>query len=229
MKTLGLIGGLTVQSTAVYYQKLHEAVRARTGDDKTSELLLWSFDYEKVLPLYLHNKPGYIEAIGQAGLRLKAGGADGLMILSNSAHMGADNLAQVTGLPVIHILDALADALKKQSLTRPLVIGTDFVMEGDYYLPGLKNRVDINPLVPSPEDCKTLNDILFSELAYGNVHGASRQIYLDVIDKAAEQGADSVILGCTEHCLLLDQSHHKLPMLDSTVLHIDRAVEFQLG
>ena len=151
------------------------------------------------------------------------------MILSNSAHMGADNLASVTGLPVIHILDALADSLKAQGLNRPLVIGTDFVMEGDYYLPGLKARVDIDPLVPDPKDCKILNDILFAELAYGNVRGSSRQTYLDVINKAAEKGADSVILGCTEHCLLLNQSHHTLPMLDSTALHIDRAVEFQLS
>lgn len=229
MKTLGLIGGLTVQSTAVYYQNLHAAMRARTEDDKTSELLLWSFDYEAVLPLYLHNKPGYIEAIGEAGRRLKAAGADGLMILSNSAHMGAENLADVTGLPVIHILDALASALKTQGLSRPLVLGTDFVMEGDYYLPGLGARVDVNPIVPSREDCKTLNDILFAELAYGNVQDASRNAYLDVINKAEKQGADSVILGCTEHCLLLDQSHHSLPMLDSTALHIEAAIDFQLA
>ncbi len=228
MKTLGLIGGLTVQSTAVYYQKLHKAMRARTGDDKTSELLLWSFDYESVLPLYLHNKPGYIEAVGKAGLRLKAAGADGLMILSNSAHMGAENLASVTGLPVIHILDAVAAALKSQNLSKPLVLGTDFVMEGDYYLPGLKTRVDVSPIVPSREDCKALDDILFAELAYGNIREDSRKVYLDVIQKAELQGADSIILGCTEHCLLLDQSHHHLPMLDSTALHIEAAIDFQL-
>lgn len=229
MKTLGLIGGLTVQSTGIYYKKLHEAVRARTGDDKTSKLLMWSFDYEQVLPLYLHNKPGYIDAVGNAGLKLKAGGVDGLMILSNSAHMGADNLAKVTGLPVIHILDGLADGFRKLKAKRPLVLGTDFVMEGDYYLPGLKSRIDVEPMVPSSVDCKTLNDILFSELAYGNVKDSSRKIYLDVIDKSQEQGADSVVLGCTEHCMLLDQSHHNLPMLDSTALHIEKAVDFQLG
>lgn len=229
MKTLGLIGGLTVQSTAVYYQKLHEAVRAKTGDDKTSELLLWSFNYEDVLPLYLHNKPGYIKAVGEAGQRLKKAGADGLMILSNSAHMGAENLASVTDLPVIHILDAIAKNMRERNLKRPLIIGTDFVMEGDYYLPGLKDRVPVDPIVPSSEDVKTLDKILFTELAYGEVKDTSRQFYLDVINKAAEQGADSVILGCTEHCLLLDQSHHSLPMLDSTTLHIDAAVDFQLS
>jgi aspartate racemase len=217
VKTLGLIGGLTVQSTAVYYQKLHDAMRAKTGDDKTSELLMWSFNYEDVLPLYLHNKPGYIEAVADAGLRLRSAGADGLMILSNSAHMGAKNLADVTGLPVIHILDAIAAEIKMRNLKRPLVIGTDFVMEGDYYLPGLKSRVPVDPIVPSPEDVKTLDKILFTELAYGNV-----------IDKAEKRGADSVILGCTEHCMLLDQSHHNLPMLDSTALHIKAAVDFQL-
>ena len=228
MKTLGLIGGLTVQSTAVYYQKLHDAMRAKTGDDKTSELLMWSFNYEDVLPLYLHNKPGYIEAVADAGLRLRSAGADGLMILSNSAHMGAKNLADVTGLPVIHILDAIAAEIKMRNLKRPLVIGTDFVMEGDYYLPGLKSRVPVDPIVPSPEDVKTLDKILFTELAYGNVKDTSRRFYIDVIDKAEKRGADSVILGCTEHCMLLDQSHHNLPMLDSTALHIKAAVDFQL-
>ena len=229
MKTLGLIGGLTVQSTTVYYQKLHEAVRAKTQDDKTSELLLWSFNYEDVLPLYLHNKPGYIQAVGEAGLKLRTGGADGLMILSNSAHMGAENLADVTQLPVIHILDAIAREIETRHLKRPLIIGTDFVMEGDYYLPGLKNRVAIEPLVPSSEDVKLLDNILFSELAYGHVKDSSRRTYLDVIDKAVKAGADSVVLGCTEHCLLLNQSHHSLPMLDSTALHIDAAVDFQLS
>lgn len=228
MKTLGLIGGLTVQSTAVYYEKLHEQMRARTGDDKTSQLLLWSFDYETVLPYFLHDKPGYIRVIGEAGERLKAAGADALMILSNSAHMGAQNLQEITNLPVIHILDSIADELRKQNFKRPLVLGTDFVMEGDYYLAGLKERVDVSPLVPSKEDCQKLNEILFDELAYGVVSEQSRQFYVDVIDKALAQGADSVLLGCTEHCLLLQQKHHQLPMLDSTFLHINSAIEFQL-
>jgi aspartate racemase len=101
-------------------------------------------------------------------------------------------------------------------------------MEGDYYLPGLKSRVPVDPIVPSPEDVKTLDKILFTELAYGNVKDTSRRFYIDVIDKAEKRGADSVILGCTEHCMLLDQSHHNLPMLDSTALHIKAAVDFQL-
>lgn len=229
MKTLGLIGGLTSESTGIYYRLLNQEVRGRSEGDSTSELLLWSFDYAHALPLYLHNKPGYIEAVGDAGVRLKKAGAEGLMILSNSAHMGAENLAQVTDLPVIHILDALADAIKDSEVKRPLVLGTDFVMEGDFYLPNLIKRVEVEPIVPSPDDCKIANDILFNELAYGNVRDESRQIYINIIDKAEAQGADSVILGCTEHCMLLDQSHNKLPIFDSTKLHTKAAVDFQLG
>ncbi len=229
MKTLGLIGGLTSESTAIYYRLLNQEVRKRSEDDSTSEILLWSFDYAQALPLYLNNKPGYIEAVGEVGVRLKKAGADALMILSNSAHMGAENLVKVTDLPVIHILDALAAAMKDSGVKRPLVLGTDFVMEGNFYLPNLKKRVDIDPIIPSPIDCKIANDILFNELAFGTVREESRQIYIDIIDKAKAQGADSVILGCTEHCMLLNQSHHALPVFDSTQLHTQAAVDFQLG
>lgn len=220
---------MTSESTGIYYRLLNQAVRERSEGDATSQLLLWSFDYAHALPLYLHDKPGYIAAVGDAGVRLKKAGADALMILSNSAHMGAENLAKVTDLPVIHILDALAGALKESGVKKPLVLGTDFVMEGPFYLPNLKARVDLDPIVPSPEDCKIANDILFSELAYGNVRDASRDIYIDIINKAEAKGADSVILGCTEHCMLVDQSHHHLPVFDSTHLHVKAAVDFQLG
>lgn len=229
MKTLGLIGGLTCESTAVYYDLLHKEVRARLGGDNSSQLLLWSFDYAVALPLFLHDKPGYIEAITDAGLMLKSAGVAGLMICSNSAHMGAEQLASETRLPVIHILDAVADAMRKKSVSRPLVLGTTFVMEDDFYIPNLCNRIDIDPLVPDTDDRKRANDILFGELAYGNIEPDSKKFYLDMINKAADDGADCVVLGCTEHCMLLNQADHELPMFDSTALHVKAAVDFQLS
>ena len=229
MKTIGLIGGLTCESTGVYYELLNKEVRARLGDDFSSQLLLWSFDYSVALPLYLENKPGYIEAITDAGLMLKSAGAAGLMILSNSAHMGAENLAKESRLPVIHILDAIAAEINAKALKRPLVLGTTFVMGGDFYIPNLRDRVAVDLIAPNQDDQNKLNDILFSEAAYGAVKPDSKRFYLDVLDKAANAGADSVILGCTEHCMFLSQDDHPLPMLDSTALHVKAAVDFQLG
>lgn len=229
MKTLGLIGGLTCESTAVYYDLLHKEVRKRLGPDNSSQLLLWSFDYAKALPLFLHDKPGYIDAIVGAGETLKKAGVEALMICSNSAHMGASKLAEQTGLPVIHILDAIANAMRETGVSRPLVLGTSFVMEGEFYIPGLAERLVIEPHVPNQVDRKHANAILFDELAYGEINPSSKQFYLDMIDKAAADGADSVVLGCTEHCLLLGEDDHILPMFDSTALHVKAAVDFQLG
>ena len=178
MKTIGLIGGLTFESTAVYYRLLNDLVRAAAGGGHSSQLLIWSFDYAAALPLYLDDKPGYKDAVSEAGLRLKRAGAEALMICSNSAHMGAEQLAETTGLPVIHILDALAEAIRAEGVRRPLVLGTDFVMEGDFYLPSLKDRVDIDPIVPNAEGRKRANDILFEELAFGKVRPESRAVYL---------------------------------------------------
>ncbi len=229
MKTLGLIGGLTCESTAVYYDLLHKEVRARLGPDNSSQLLMWSFDYAQALPLFLHDKPGYIDAITAAGKRLKLAGAEALMICSNSAHMVASKLAQATDLPVIHILDVIANAMRVAGVGKPLVLGTSFVMEGDFYIPGLDERLAIEPHVPSRADRDRANAILFEELAYGNINATSKQFYLEMIDKAAADGADGVVLGCTEHCLLLSQEDHNLPMLDSTALHVKAAVDFQLS
>lgn len=229
MKKLGLIGGLTPESTAVYYRLLNETIKTRLGTHYSSEMLLSSFNLNDVMPLFLHNKPGYITAITKAGEHLAAGGVNALMILSNSAHMAAENVAKVTGLPVIHILDALAKSINASEVKRPLLLGTDFVMQGDFYRPYLQDRINAEIIIPSHEDCKAANDILFSELANGEIRDESRQTYLDIINKAEAEGADSVILGCTEHCLLLDQSHHHLPFFDSTHIHAEAAVDFQLA
>jgi len=229
MNTLGLIGGLTSESTAVYYELLNKEVKARLGAQYSSQLLLWSFNLSAVLPLYLDDKPAYIDAITEAGEMLKSNGVAALMICSNSAHMAAEQLAERTQLPVLHILDALAVALEHKEIKRPLVLGTDFVMEEDFYIPNLCKRVDIDPLIPNADDRKVLNDILFTELISGTINPESRKRYLRVIEKAESEGADGVILGCTEHCLLLNQSHHHLPMLDSTSLHVKAAINFQLS
>ncbi len=229
MKMIGLIGGLTPESTAVYYRVLNQLVRDRLGPGTSSKIMLSSFNLADVMPLYLNAKPKFIDAIADAGQRLKKAGADGLMILSNTAHMGAQNLSDATGMPVIHILDALAATINSARAKQPLLLGTDFVMEGDYYRGHLDRLLDGKTLVPNRDDCKIANDILFSELANGVFSDASRQVYLGIIDKAEAAGADSVILGCTEHCLLLNQSHHRLPIFDSTHIHANAAVDFQLG
>ena len=227
MKLLGLIGGVSPESTAIYYRLLNDAARARLGGDHSQRMIISSFDFSVMHDLYRDaDWGGYIKAIVEAGERLKAASVDALMICSNTSGMATADLRAATGLPVIDLIDALATALKAADVKQPLLLGTPFTMEGDFYRPALMERHGQETLIPGPEDRETISRVILDELVNGVVRDASRHAYLDIIDRGRSADADGVILGCTEICMLISQSDLDLPVFDTTAIHAAAASAF---
>ncbi len=228
MKTLGLIGGVSPQSTEIYYRLLNEAARDRLGPAHSSKLILWSFDFDAIDRAYsARDWERYRGLVVEAGLALKRAGVDALMICSNTTHLAAQAVREAAGLAVIHVIDALAERIEASGARRPLLFGTPFVMEGDFYRNDLKSRFGIDTIVPQAADREEIRRIIFDELVQGIVSDHSRARLVAMINKA--KGADSVILGCTELSLILSQSDSALPVFDTTAIHAEAASRFQLG
>jgi len=227
MKLLGLIGGVSPESTELYYQLLNTAARDRLGGTHSAKLIISSFDFaEMVAPYEVQDWPRFISNAVDAAKRLKGAGVDGLMICSNTTHISADAVRAATGLPLIHLLDVLATALKEQASKKPLLLGTPETMNGDFYRPYLKNNHNIDCVVPNNSDQREVDRIIFEELCNGKVTDPSRAAYLDIIERAQNDGADGVILGCTEIALLIEQQHTNMPVFDTTRLHAAAASRF---
>lgn len=228
MKRIGLIGGVSPESTEIYVRLLNNRARARLGGEHSLSFIVWHLDYGTMMTHYRKSDwPRYIDEVVKAGEGLKRAGAAALMIGSNTSHLTADALAEATGLPVIHVIDALSAAMKKAGVRRPLLLGTPVVMSGDFYRPALAKRYDGDPVIPSPDEQRAIGRIIFDELCLGVVKDASRRELQRVI--AAHSDADAVILGCTELCLILSQDDCALPVFDTTAIHADAGLAFAFG
>lgn len=227
MKLLGLIGGVSPESTAIYYRLLNQAARARLGGTHTARLLVWSFDFHVIDAAYLAADWKLYEAlVVGAAKSLKAAGVDALMICSNTTHLAAESVKRATGLPLIHLIDALAAEIVRRAVKKPLLLGTPFVMGDGFYREELKSRFGVDTLVPGAEDCGEVKRIIFEELVRGEVKEASRARLMGMIDKARGEGAGGVILGCTELSLILSQDDLDLPVFDTTQIHAAAASAF---
>jgi aspartate racemase len=230
MKLMGLIGGISPESTAIYYRLLNDGARARLGGSHSARLLVWSFDFQLLDSAYADaDWRRYRALLAAAGEALKRAGADGLMICSNTSHLAADAVREATGLPLVHVIDALAAAIRARGAARPLLLGTPFVMEGDFYRAELESRYGLATLTPDAAGRREVGRIIFEELVRGEVSAASRARLLTLIDTARGEGADSVILGCTELSMILSQQDTDLAVFDTTALHAEAALDFMLG
>ena len=230
MKTLGLLGGMSWESTLVYYQLLNRGVRERLGGQHSARLLLWSFDFAPIVRL--QEAGAWEEAEGllvDAARRLQAAGADALLICANTMHLMADQVAAAVDVPLIHIADVTAAAVRAVGASRPLLLATRYTMEQAFYRDRLA-RGGVTALIPPEPDRVRLQAIIYDELIQGVVSPGSKAVMLRMIaDQRAVSGADAVILGCTELDLLLGQDDVELPVLDTTALHAEAAVRFALG
>jgi aspartate racemase len=228
LRRLGLIGGVSPESTALYIRLLNEGVRAHLGGEHSAAFVLWHVDYGVMIAHYRAERWGaFTDEVVNAGLSLVAAGADALMITSNTTHVAADALSEATGARVIHLLDALAASLIARGARRPLLLGTPPVMAGSFYRAALKKRFDGDVLVPAPADQREVERIILDELCRGVVTDASRARLLDIV--AATDAADGVILGCTELPLILSQADWPRPVFDTTALHAAAGVQFAFG
>lgn len=226
MKSIGLIGGMSFESTAVYYRLINETVRARRGGLASADILLHSVNFAEIVEMQKAGRWNLAtKVLADSARRLEAAGASCVLICTNTMHLIADEVAGAVRIPLIHIIDETAAALRAQGLRRPLLLATRYTMEHGFYTDRMKT-LGIDVMVPDSEDRTAMHDIIFSELCAGSVRDDSRDRALAMIGKAKAVGADSVILGCTEICLLLDPETLPLPCIDSTTVHARAAVDF---
>jgi aspartate racemase len=222
MRCLGLLGGMSWESTAIYYRLLNEGVRARLGGLHSAPLLLWQTDFASIAERQASGDwKGLGEQLGDAGRRLVQAGAEALMICTNTMHLLCAEIEQAAGASVLHIADATGQALRKKNCRRPALLGTRFTMEGDFYTGRLRDKFGIEAMTPGEAARATVHRIIYEELCRGEVREESRVQYRDIIETMRGDGADSVILGCTEIAMLIGASDTELPVFDTTAIHAE--------
>jgi aspartate racemase len=229
MRTIGLLGGMSCESTAIYYRFINEGVRQRLGGLHSAKILLHSFDFAEIQAL--QNPAGWAQAaemLASAAAHLQQAGADCLLICANLMHRVEPEVAAAVDIPVLHIADVTGAALKRHDAARPLLLATRPVMEEPFYKARLEEGFGLDVLVPDENDRAAIHAIVFDELVRGIITERAKATYLSVIARAQKAGADSVIFGCTEIGLLLAQEDLPLPIFDTAVLHAQAAVDFAL-
>ena len=230
MKTLGLIGGMSWESTTLYYQFLNRLARERLGGQHSASLVLVSVDFA---PIARMQSAGLWDELTSemvdAARRLERAGAEAVVICANTMHRMADDVAASIGVPLIHVAEATAAAIKADGLRRPLLLATRFTMEQPFYRDRLR-RHGVEALIPSEPDRARLHAIIFDELVQGRFKLASKDAMVAMVESAVRgEGVDGVILGCTEFGLLVKQEDLPIPMFDTAELHAKAAMDFALG
>lgn len=230
MKTIGLIGGMSWESTLVYYRLLNEGVRTRRGGLHSAPVLLHSLDFESVVRLQKAGRWDEAGALlGAAGAGLARAGADCVLICTNTMHLVSEPVARAAGVPLIDIIAETGRAIAAAGRRHPLLLATRYTMEHGFYARRMRDSAGIDVMVPGAEDRGLVHSIIFDELCQGVVREASRARLMAAIARGVAAGADSVILGCTEICLLLDPDALPVPGFDSTAIHARAALDFALG
>lgn len=229
MKTIGLIGGMSFESSAVYYRQINEAVRARLGGLASAEVIMHSVNFEEIVAMQKASRwDQAADRLARAAEGLERAGADCILICTNTMHLIADEVASRVSIPLINIIDVTATSLAASGARRPLLLATRYTMEQGFYAERMRKR-GIEIMVPDADDRTATHNIIFDELCAGSVRDCSRETLLGIIEKARTAGADSVILGCTEICMILDPAALSLPGFDSTTIHAEGAVDFALS
>lgn len=228
MKTIGLIGGMSWESTVPYYQIINEEVKQKLGGLHSAKIILYSVEFDEIEKCQSSGnweKSG--EILGHAAQGLEAAGADFILICTNTMHKVAPQIASMIYVPIVHIADATADALQEKHIGRVGLLGTKYTMTQDFYKQKLIDR-GIEVVIPDAEDIETVNEIIFHELCVGKVLDESRVRFQEIIKRLQEKGAEGVILGCTEIGLLIHQPDSVLPVFDTTLIHAKKAAEIAL-
>lgn len=229
MKTIGLIGGMSWESTAHYYTELNLGIKKALGGLHSARILLYSVDFSPVEKL--QNK-GDWESLGNimadAARRLEKGGADFLLICTNTMHKLADTVEHAVNIPLLHIADATARVLVHDKIKKTGLLGTAYTMEQSFYKDRLSKKFDLDIIVPDEKDRKSVHRIIYKELCLGKITAQSQKAYIDIANRLARKGARAIILGCTEIGMLLKQEDIDIPLYDTTELHAKKAVEWAL-
>ena len=226
MKTIGLLGGITCESSLVYYRLINQMTRARLGGHHSAKSVMVSVDFADIQPLTERGDwQGVLKILLRAARGIEAGGADLLVLCANTAHKLAGEIGRGVGIPIVHIVDATAAEIRKAGFARVGLLGTRFTMEEEFFSGRLRADFGIEALVPGPEERERVHRIIIDELALGIIRPESRQAVGQVMAGLAAAGAQAVILGCTELPLLINAEQSALPLFDTTTIHARAAVE----
>lgn len=229
-KVIGLIGGLSWESSAEYYRILNEAVRGRLGGLHSARILMWSFDFAEIEALqHVGHWDEATQLMIDAARRLERGGADFVLIASNTMHRMAADVQAAIDIPLQHIADPTAERIQAAGVTRVGLLGTAFTMEQDFYKGRLASEHGLEVLVPDEADRAAVHRIIYEELVQGRVEPSSRETYRAVMGRLVERGAEAIILGCTEIMLLVGAEDSTVPLYDTTTIHAEAAVERALA
>lgn len=230
MKTLGLLGGMTWHSTVDYYRLINEGVQKRLGGSHSAQLLLLSIDFVPVEELQERGDwAGMGRMMGAWARQLEEAGAEGLVICTNTMHRLAVDVGKAIHIPLLHIADATAGAIKTAGLGTVGLLGTRYTMELDFYRGRLEKEHGLKVLIPDEPGRTTVHDVIYKELTYGTIRDESRAAYVAIIRDLIRRGAQGVILGCTEIPMLIKPQDSPIPVFDTTALHAEAAVDFALS
>lgn len=228
MKTIGLLGGMSWESTVHYYQIINEEVQNELGGLHSAKIVLYSVEFAEIEQYQSSGQWARCgEILGKAAKSLETAGADFILICTNTIHKVAPQIASAIQIPMIHIADATADELEKYGIRRVGLLGTKYTMTQDFYKDRLADR-GIEVLIPDAANVDVINTVIFEELCVGKINEASRKRFQSIIEKLKDAGAEGVILGCTELGLLLRQSNVSIPLFDTTGIHAKKAVQIAL-
>ncbi len=229
MKTIGLLGGMSWESSVAYYRAINEGVKKSLGGLHSAKIAMYSVDFEPIEKLqHAGDWDGTAKILIDAAKNIESAGADFLLICTNTMHKVASQIEEALDIPLLHIADATAEVLVQNSIKTVGLLGTSFTMEQDFYRGRLSDKYGLNVQVPNQEDRKIVHDIIYQELCLGELHPKSKAEYIRIIDTLAHQGAEGVILGCTEIGMLVKQCDTKVKLFDTTAIHAQKAVEFAI-
>ena len=229
MRTIGLIGGMSWESSLEYYRIINEEVKKQVGGLHSAKSLMYSVDFAEIEQLQ-HNGEWdkATQLMVDAAKNLEKGGADFVIICTNTMHKMAKAVEEAISIPLLHIADPTAQAIKTQNLTKVALLGTKYTMEQDFYKGRLIDNFGLDVIVPDDADRQIIHDVIYNELCLGNIRTESKKQFIDIIEKLHQDGAQGVILGCTEVGLLIKQEDVTIPVFDTTLVHAVAAVNLAL-
>jgi aspartate racemase len=229
MKTIGLIGGMSWESSDLYYQILNRKVQQTLGGVHSCQSLMYSVDFAEIANLQHQNNWNELSAkMINAAQRLEKGGADFILLCTNTMHKVADDIQENINIPLLHIVDTTSGDINRKSLKKVGLIATKFSMEGDFLRNRYKSKFDIDTIIPNEMDRNVIHEIIYNELVKGIINESSKRKFLKIIDKLIDQGAEGIISGCTEIELLIKPTDIKVELFETTRLHAEKAVELAL-
>lgn len=230
MKTIGFIGGMSWESSVVYYEIANRLVRDKLGKFHSCKNVMYTVDFDEIQHLQHEDKWDELDKImADAAKRLERAGADVVVLCTNTMHLCEDAIRKSISIPFLHIAEAVGQAIINKGISKVALLGTRFTMEKDFYKKTLLEKFGIETIIPNQQEREVIHSIIYNELVQGIIKDDSRAKYVSIIDRLQNEGAQGVILGCTEIPLLISDKDVKIPVFDTTTIHAEKAVEWALG